>query len=595
MRSTQDRCEHATTSVARETDRERITTTLFASGLLGLLAGVSSVICYLSHEPIMGTANVVGAAIAAAAFATTLRGFRYLAGNLALIGLAGIVVVGILEAGGVQSPDLFWLILLPQAAGLLLGGRFGILWGGVVSVIAVGFWWLETVGWSPWLREPPSIDTVIYEFFTVMVGTLALTAAFILGRNRSTCAREGSIAALRHEVAERRLAEQAACTSAKLAREAEQQAREASESRKLFIASVSHEIRTPLNGILGIAHLMQQEPMDPAHLRDLRLIQSSGHTLLELLNDVLDLGKFEAGGLELEQIACCPRTLFQEVASLHRTAATRKGLELNVEVDPAVPEAFIGDPTRVRQILNNLVGNAVKFTMEGHVDVRAKWSDGLVIEVQDTGIGVPQDKLDRLFQPFRQVEASTSRQFGGTGLGLAITQELTRAMGGSIEVQSTFGEGTLFRVTLAVVAGDLPTEEIPLPSSHLDLEGRILVIDDHPVNRLVARRMIEALGVDVQLASSGFEAIEMLREDLPDLVLIDIEMPDMDGYETTAKIRELGPGQASLPIVALTANMLDESDDRAPMKHLDGHLAKPIDPVALRVLCQRWLARSKAA
>ncbi|MBN7866799.1 two-component system sensor histidine kinase/response regulator SagS [Pseudomonas aeruginosa] len=486
--------------------------------------------------------------------------------------------------------------------------------------------------------------------------------------------------------------------------EARQTALDMAQARASFLANMSHEIRTPLNGLLGMLSLSLDGPLTPEQRQQLSIAHDSGKVLVELLNDVLDLSKFEAGQLVLEQIPFDLGVLVEDTASLLSQNAAA-GVELTCLVDPTLPAQVSGDPTRIRQVVSNLLSNALKFTRLGRVDVRVEaTAEGVRISVRDTGIGIAQEALDRIFQPFTQADAGITRQYGGTGLGLALTRKLCEAMQGELTVESTVGLGSLFSVGLPLAPVSPPLQALPLrgrviaqcsansglaqllqtwlprwgleykrletddsllghsldvlisdcpdclmglrpsigtpillvtaygsflepelarrlsplrqlarplsrnqlyqalkhvlehtaiaPSSASDTTGeqrntRVLLVEDNPVNQLVAKGLLHKLGCQVWIAEHGLNALKMLEEHPIDLVLMDCNMPVMDGYEATRQIRDSGRW-GGLPIIALTANALPDERERCRAAGMDDYLAKPFHRDELKAILDRW-------
>ena len=386
-----------------------------------------------------------------------------------------------------------------------------------------------------------------------------------------------------------------------------QRAKEVAESANLaksqFLATMSHEIRTPMNGVLGALDLLKHSGLTTAQKELVRTASSSGTSLMAILNDVLDHSKIEAGKLNLVGAPLSLRTLVVSVVTLFRVNVEGKGLDLSWHLDPKVAEWVIVDGQRLKQVLLNLVGNAVKFTEKGQVSLgivgesaSGASSQRIRFEVRDTGIGIAADALARLFQPFQQVDGSSSRRQGGTGLGLAISQRIVEAMGGRIEVRTSPGTGSTFWFTLSLEI-DRSVDRKAAPDSAMgslddgSMSGRILVVEDNDVNRMIARQVLQSLGLDVVEASDGREALSTLDTLDVDAVLMDCQMPVMDGYSAAKEIRrrESAAGAGRVPILALTADAFDDDAARARDSGMDGHLAKPYTREQLRDLLKQWI------
>lgn len=384
---------------------------------------------------------------------------------------------------------------------------------------------------------------------------------------------------------------------------ARDEAQTASRAKSTFVSRMSHELRTPLNAIIGFGELLEAEPLAPSHRNYVRLINTSGRHLLDLVNQVLDLAKIEAGGLRLERIAFDFGATIEAVKDIVVERAGTKGISFVAAVASDVPRYLQGDPTRLRQVLLNLLANAVKFTEHGSVELRvAADGDRLYFSIRDSGIGMDQETLAGLFQPFVQADASVTRRFGGTGLGLAISRELVHAMGGGMEVESAPGAGTCFWFWVPLLPAEAP---FPAPSPQvagesgppepaeipIALPAPILLVDDNRINQQLAGAMLGRLGLAFDTAADGHECLAHLQAKAYSLVLMDVEMPGMDGITATSIIRAReGEGGSRLPIVAMTANALSDDRDRCLAAGMDGYLAKPISVERLRKELRRVLA-----
>jgi CheY-like chemotaxis protein/HPt (histidine-containing phosphotransfer) domain-containing protein len=336
-----------------------------------------------------------------------------------------------------------------------------------------------------------------------------------------------------------------------------------------------------------------------------RLVHAASTTLLSIVNDVLDVSKLEAGSLELDLHPFLPRNLVEHAAMLLREQATAKGLALHVEVDAEVPASLLGDQARLRQVLLNLLSNAVKFTAKGMVWLRVDHEgqrDGLAqvrFTVGDTGIGIPQAKRHRLFQRFSQVDGSTARQYGGTGLGLSICKSLIEMMGGSIRVESTEGEGSSFTFSLALPVAEAAADVAPpgpsAPSSAAEVGAHVLLAEDVAMNQELAVAMLTRWGHRVDVVADGAAAVDAVMRTRYDLVLMDVQMPGMDGLEATRRIRGLGGAHVRLPIIAMTANVLPRDVERCRLAGTDAHIGKPFVPEILRALVEHWAGQGSAA
>ena len=387
---------------------------------------------------------------------------------------------------------------------------------------------------------------------------------------------------------------------------ARRQAEAASQAKSGFLANMSHEIRTPLSGIIGLTQMTLSQSPRPELRENLELILDSSRSLLAIVNDILDFSKIEAGKMEFAPVDFDLRETLDRTMKPFQFSAQQKGLRLSVRIAPDVPEMLHGDPDRLMQVVRNLVGNAVKFTDQGEVALAFRLlrpGDPMLVEcsVRDTGMGIPEDRLHELFQVFSQLETSRTKRFGGTGLGLAISRRLVEMMGGTIGVESRPGQGSTFSFTVSL----RPAKDGPLDSPRRDVAPqpggfaglRVLLAEDNQVNRLFLKHFLVEAGCQVRLAGSGGEVLSLLAQELADLVLMDIQMPEMDGAEATRRIRngEVGEAARGLPVVALTAYSMKGDRERFLSAGLDDYVSKPVDVDELFMVMRRVLDRPGGA
>ncbi len=372
--------------------------------------------------------------------------------------------------------------------------------------------------------------------------------------------------------------------------ESKEQALQLSEAKEMFLSVMSHEIRTPLNAVIGMTHLLIDNDPKASQLDDLNILKFSAENLLNIINDILDFTKIETGNLELESIPMSIKTLAADIInSLQINAATKEN-KLILSFDAGIPETLMGDKTRIYQILMNLLGNAIKFTDHGDITLKISLTEDqeetvlLFFEISDTGIGIPKDKQSYIFETFTQAKSDISRKYGGTGLGLAITKKLLKLHHSDIAVQSEEGKGTTFSFHLRFAKVSAKVDAIQFTDQPDVFSGKkILVVDDNDVNLLIAKRVLFKWGFYLDFASSGNEAIAKVKDNIYDLIFMDIKMPGIDGFETTAIIREL-PGHyfKSVPIIALTASTLQNENSKFKASGMNGHILKPFKPEEIK-------------
>ncbi len=482
----------------------------------------------------------------------------------------GVIMTGLLPFAlfkfGIYSPNIFIVVALPVLFGLFISARAATI--GTVIVMA----YCLTLPAISQITDPNANDhRMAAEQWTHAV--YASIAAFSL--YLATMCFAVFYNKILRDVEEARAA-----------------AQRASEAKSTFLANMSHELRTPLNGVLGFARLLRDISEDDKASIYADKINASGEALLALLNDVLDISKIEAEAMELEQTPLSVRAVIEDVLDMQSSVASERGLTLEAHVDPGVHDAFIGDKVRLRQILLNLIGNALKFTPKGGitVDVRTEEETDaatlLRFAVTDTGIGIPAEVLPNVFERFRQADMSTTREFGGTGLGLAICRKLSELMGGEIGVTSTVGKGSTFWFTVRL---DRDHSRVPLaneaetivPVMLAEAGKRILVAEDNATNQLLIETLLQRSGYQCHLVETGVEALEALKQAPFDLVLLDGHMPRMGGIEAAQAIRASGADYAGIPIVALTADTMSGQRQAYLDAGMDDFLSKPVDFEAL--------------
>ena len=494
-----------------------------------------------------------------------------------------ILVVAGVTAGATRSlsPVLLacWSfqapVLLPLIARFFLGPELVLILMGILAIFFLFFMMAMARSYNRTMANSLRLGLEN----TALVGVLQAEKLQTEALNRDLHAEN-----LRRQAAEAEL------------RTAKEHAEAASQAKSEFLAMMSHEIRTPMNGVMGMLELVKGTRLDAEQSELVNTAASSAEALLHILNDTLDFSKIETGQLDFEHIPLRPAAIAEEVAALHRPRALAKGLHFESRADRGTSLRVLGDPTRFRQVLLNLVGNAVKFTERGRVQLilrtlrQTATEVNFEVAVTDTGIGMDAAAQAQLFQPFTQADSSMSRRFGGSGLGLAISQKLVKGMGSIIASESQPGQGTTFRFAITFpLAAELPA---PAPAtgniSGRQFHGHVLVVEDDHVNQRVITLLLQRLGLEVTVAVDGPHALSAIERGGWNLVFMDCQLPGMDGYETTQRARVLLAGRP-LPIVALTANARPEDREACLAAGMDDFLTKPIRQEELRVCLKQWL------
>jgi signal transduction histidine kinase/ActR/RegA family two-component response regulator len=509
-----------------------------------------------------------------------------------LIGLLTVLLTGMaVVAGGLYSTASLWYGPVLVFILVTIGYRSALVWVLGIALHSFLLFWLPRHG-----IVLPDFQNHAVRDITMMI---AIPASLIV----TVTMLYGFFQAHRHAIESLDLQARTLFQQATELREAKEQAEAAMRARGEFIAIVSHEIRTPMNGILGVAQLLNGTPLNASQITYLQALNQSAEGLLAILNDILDFSKIEAGKMEIQVQTFALRALCNETIGLFNAIAKIKGIRLSLEIQPSLTDFFLGDPVRISQVLNNLVGNAIKFTEVGDVTLTVSKheseTDELNFSIQDSGIGMSESTLAKLFKPYTQADSSFSRKFGGTGLGLAICQRLTEMMGGKISAESTLDQGSRFSIQLplpeanpdfSVTARNVDDAEGAL--QFIGANRKILLVEDNTVNRMVAVKMLEKFGVQIEVAKDGQEAVEKWKAGHFDLIFMDCQMPEMDGYEATRTIRiyerERDPNER-IPIIALTAHAMEEDQQRCMDAGMDAYLTKPVKAQVLKKSLETWL------
>jgi PAS domain S-box-containing protein len=379
---------------------------------------------------------------------------------------------------------------------------------------------------------------------------------------------------------------------------AKEKAEDAANAKGTFLSTMSHEIRTPLNGIIGLINILFDNHPREDQVESLKLLKFSSDNLLNIINDILDFNKIEAGKIDLEKITFGLPDLLKQYYRVHKLKADEQGIQLKLSLDEALPAYVTGDPVRIGQVLNNLLSNAIKFTRQGQVELAAQVLEKkegefkIIFKVKDSGIGIPPERLASIFTGFTQAHADITRKFGGTGLGLSISQRLLQLMGSDIQVRSAPGEGSEFFFSLTLEEASAPKYPALAKEENVQAGLKVLVIDDNPINLIVAKGMLGNFGCEVTTADSGAEALPLISAYRFQIILIDLQMPDMDGFEVARKIREQGGDYfKNVPLIAASADVTTEVRDLALEAGMDDYIGKPLRASDLNDILKKFGVR----
>ena len=531
----------------------------------------------LRGQWLLAVAEGVGAVLIALSYRSTKRREDPMFGLQAMATVTWVLLaVVIFMHGGLRSPAVLWMAMLAPLA-FLAGAPLALWMAGASVTFMIGLYTVESLGWMPAYADVPLAQRVVSAALIIVL--------FVVFARNALAWRNGIAAELR---------------------EARDAALEANRLKDRFIANLNHELRTPLNAMIGSAQLLARQSQNPDQQHLLHALQRSADHLLMRVNDVLDHSRLEAGMVQIEQIPFSLGTQLHDVAAMFAPAARAKGLMLELRVDPALADKRMGDPTRLRQVAANLLSNAVKFTATGGVTISARDEPGgdgtlwLRLEVEDSGSGIAADARARLFEPFVQADPSIGRKHGGTGLGLTICRELAQLMGGRIDIETGRNGGALFSVQLPLAVAETAATPaaiaVPPVASLAPATGRrsprVLVVEDNPVNLMVVQAMLQSLGAQVLTAQDGEQALAMLELEEIDLVLMDLQMPGIDGITATRLWREheRTHGLPATRIIALTGEAHDAARRDCAAAGMNGFLSKPLALDDLDVVLQRLQA-----
>ena len=504
---------------------------------------------------------------------------QLLASQLPIASIWVVICLAMMSVG-VWANTWAWLLCLPAVASLVAGRTAGVIWALICAITLWVFAYMQYTGYEFPFSGPMEKESVITLAFEASLVLLMLSCAAFVFRNAQMTAEKklsNTVRQLEKEVHDRTLTET--------------EARQSEQAKASFLAAMSHELRTPLNGVIGASQLLQDGGLPSKKKELIDVVLQSSETLLELINNVMDLSRLDSQSIELEKVPVNIDDLFRSTLAPLGFQAKEKGVKFSLIIEDDIPEYISGDPTRLRPILLNLVGNAVKFTNTGEIEVVLDTAlERMRLKVSDTGVGISKQAQASLFEPYVQADKTTVRKFGGSGLGLTIVKQLVSAMGGKITVNSVPGRGSTFTVFLPLKSAKAPAIK-PTSRSDIKLPSLSIVVEDaNAVNRMVLSRLLEADGHKVVSMSNGREVLDYLTDHVVGLVMRDLQMPVMDGVTAVRKIRAMGGIRSTIPVIAVTANVVHEDPEDLIKSGMTGFLSKPFRQEELREALQKAMS-----
>lgn len=509
---------------------------------------------------------------------------QILASQLPLFTFWVVICIAMLTVG-VSGNTWAWLLCLPAIASLVAGKITGVIWAIISGITLWVFAYMQYIGTEfAFANTAESTQPLTLAFEASLVLLMLSTAIFVFRGGQSAAEEKlsATVKQLEKEVHDRTLAEN--------------EARQSEQAKASFLAAMSHELRTPLNGVIGASQLLQDGDLPSKKKELIDVVLQSSETLLELINNVMDLSRLDSNTIELEKVPVDLRDLFTTTLAPLKFQSTEKSVNFSVIIEDDIPKYVVGDPTRLRQILLNLAGNAVKFTSSGEINIVLDTAlERLRLRISDTGIGISKKAQASLFEPYVQADKTTMRKFGGSGLGLTIVKQLVSAMEGKIVVNSVPGRGATFTVFLPMEKTSAPPTKTTNRADIKLPQLAIIVADDNAVNQMVLSRLLEADGHKVVAVSNGKEVIEYLPDHDVDLIMMDLQMPIMDGVTAVRKIRAMRGSRSTIPVIAVTANVIHEDPEDLMASGMTGFLSKPFIREELREALQKAMSPNASA